>query len=425
MSSLASQSSNISSSKLQILPMLTCAADYPQYLKALKIHLTSNFGAVGQSIVTNTPIILDLPAPEPDYDDPRINSRSKLPIANSRMYAQVDPTEEQNNDIAFDDADLDLTEAAKLLFAKNMEAHKESKAAIEKKVEKYRDLDDQLLNLIYSTQTPAIKEILNSSTLYPAFNALAPDCIRRSEHYLNLMADQFFKGNSKSNINEITKFLSLSQENGETEAAWTNRLVEHFNRIEPILSPAPSVPVLLRMLLCMVLIKGTDRRQYSNMRAIEVFVDKYPALLDSLQHFEELRTGILSRVGGDLNQKDDSISAQGSAFPATIDCPSALAASTSLPTTSDKKPRTPRTTGSSTPKGTQKPGRTDHCTYCLTTFSKYHYHKVADCRFKKQGITATSAHLAAPSSIAPTPEQMKTYLASMGYVIASDNDEEA
>jgi hypothetical protein len=209
------------------------------------------------------------------------------------------------------------------------------------------------------------------------------------------------------------------------EAAWTNRLVEHFNRIEPILilSPAPSVPVLLRMLLCMVLIKGTDRRQYSNMRrAIEVFVDKYPALLDSLQHFEELRTGILSRVGGDLNQKNDSISAQGSAFPATIDCISALAASTFPPTASDKKPRSPRPTGSSsTPKGT----RTDHCTYCPTTFSKYHYHKVADCRFKKQGITATSAHLATPSSIPPTPEQMRTYLASMGYVITPDDDEEA
>ena len=92
--------------------MLTCAADYPQYLKALKIYLTSNFGAVGQSIVTNTPIPLDLPEPQPDYDDPRINSRTRLPIANSRMYAQVEPTEEQNNDPIFDDADLDLTEAA-------------------------------------------------------------------------------------------------------------------------------------------------------------------------------------------------------------------------------------------------------------------------------------------------------------------------
>ena len=426
MSSLLSQSNNAPNSKMPILPMLTCAADYPLYLKSLKIHLTSNFGAVGQSIVTNTPILLDLPEPFPDYDDPRINSRTHLPIANSRMYAQVEPTQEQNDDPGFDDADLDLTQEAKLLFAKNMEAHKESKAAIKKEVEKFRELDDQLLNLLYSTQTPAIKEILNSSTLYPAFKALASDCIRRSEQYLDLMANQFFKGNSKSNINEITKFLSLSQDNGETEAAWTNRLVEHFNRIEPILSSAPSVPVLLRMLLCMVLIKGTDRRLYSNMRAIEVFVDKYPDLMESLQHFEELRTGILSRVGGDLNQKDDSISAQGSAFSATIESPSALAASTSpLAATTDKKPRIPRSPGSSTPKGTQKPGRTDHCTYCLTHFSKYHYHKVADCRFKKQGITATSANLATPTNSPPTPtdEQMRTYLASLGYVLADTDDD--
>ena len=176
----------------------------------------------------------------------------------------------------------------------------------------------------------------------------------------------------------------------------------------------------------MVLIKGTDRRQYSNMRAIEVFVDKYPDLVDSLQHFEELRTGILSRVGGDLNQKEDSISAQGSAFPAVIECPSALAASPAAGVT-DKKTRTPRAPGPSTPKGTQKPGRTDHCTYCLTTFSKYHYHKVADCRFKKQGITATSAHLATPTTPPPTPtdEQMRTYLASMGYVLNIADDDEA
>jgi hypothetical protein len=406
--------------------MLTCAADYPLYLKALRIHLTSNFGAIGQSIITNTPIPIELPEPRPDYDDPRINSRTKLPIVNSRMYAQVNPTQEQRDDPGFDDSDLDLTESAKILFAKNNDAHKESKAEIKKEIEKFREIDDQLLNLLYSTQTLAVKEILSSNIHYPAFNALAADCIHRSSSYLEIMANQFSKGNSKSNINEITKFLSLSQESGETEAAWTNRLVEHFNRIEPILSPAPSVTVLLRMLLCMVLIKGTDRRHYSNMRAIEVFVDKYPDLVDSLQHFEELRTGILSRVGGDLNHNDDSISAQGSAFPAVIECPSsALAASTQPPIATEKKPRTPRAPGTPTTKGAHKPGRTDHCTYCLTHFSKYHYHKVADCRFKKQGITATSANLATPTNSPPTPteEQMRTYLASMGYVLPDTDDE--
>ena len=408
--------------------MLTCAADFPLYLKALKIHLTSNFGAIGQSIISNTPIPIEIPEPKPDYDDPRINPRTNQPIANSRMYAQVDPTQEERDDITFDDSDLDLTEPAKLLFAKNMDAHKESKAAYKKEIEKYREIDDQLLNLLYSTQTLAIKEILSSNTLYPAFQTLAPDCIRRSTTYLDIMTNQFSKGNSKSNINEITKFLSLSQDSGETEAAWTNRLVDHFNRIEPILSPAPSVDILLRMLLCMVLIKGTDRRQYSNMRAIEVFVDKYPDLVDSLQHFEELRTGILSRVDGDLNQRDDTISAQGSAFPAVIESPSALAASASPPAT-DKKSRSPRPPTSN--KGIQLPGRTDHCTYCLTTFSKYHYHEVAKCRFKRLGITSASAHLAtSPSPPPPTPslnptadEQMRSYLASLGYVITDVNDE--
>ena len=158
MTSLASQSSNLSSFKTPTLPMLTCAADYPLYFKALRIHLTSNFGAIGQSIITNTPIPIELPEPRPDYDDPRINSRTKLPIVNSRMYAQVNPTQEQRDDPGFDDSDLDLTESAKILFAKNMDAHKESKAEIKKEIEKFREIDDQLLNLLYSTQTLAVKQ---------------------------------------------------------------------------------------------------------------------------------------------------------------------------------------------------------------------------------------------------------------------------
>ena len=401
--------------------MLTCAADYPLYLKEVKILLRSNYGAIGQSIIKGTPVPLELFRSEPDYDDPRINPRTKQPIVGSRMYAQVNPTQAQRDDPDFDDGDLDLTEAAKILFTKHYDAHIESKILYRKELKELRDIDDQLLNMLYSTQSLAVKEILSSNKGYPAFDALPSDCILRSENYLAIMNDQFSKGNSKSNINEITKFLFLTQEPNETEAAWTNRLVEHFNRIEPILSPAPSVPVLLRMLLCMVLITGTNRRQYSNMRAIEVFVDKYPDLLDSLQHFEELRTGILSRVGGDLNQKEDSISAQGSAFPAIIENPPVALLTATPPPASDKKPKPPKGTFV---KGAQRTGRTDHCTYCLTTFSKYHYHKVADCRFKKQGITATSAHLASSTtSPTPTDEQMRTYLASMGYVIDTDDDE--
>ena len=420
MSSLLSQSSNPQTLK-PTLPMLTSAADFPLYLKEVKILLRSNFGAIGQSFIKGTPVPLEIFRSEPDYDDLRINPRTKQPIVGSRMYAQVDPTQEQRDDPGFDDADLDLTDAAKLLFSKHYDAHTESKASYKKELKEFRELDDQLLNLLYSTQTLAVKEILSSNKRYPAFEALPSTCITRAETYLDIMNDQFSKGNSKSNINEITKFLFLTQEPNETEAAWTNRLVEHFNRVEPILSPATSVDVLLRMLLCMVLIKGTDRHKYSNMRAIEVFIDKYPDLLESLQHFEELRTGILSRVNGDLNQKDDPVSAQASAFPATIENqPSALLSATTTPPVSDKKPKPPKGTFV---KGAQRVGRTDHCTYCLTQFSKYHYHKLQDCNFKQKGITATSANIAATTPIiAPTDEQLRTYLASLGLIISEDGE---
>lgn len=157
------------------------------------------------------------------------------------LKIEVDPTQEQRDDIDFEDSDLELTESAALLFAKNMDAHnKESKATCKMEVERYREIDDQRTtqpSLLHSNSRHQRNSELN--TLYPAFQALASDCICRSATYLDIMTNQFSKGNSKSNINEITKFLSLSQDNGETEAAWTYRLVEHFNRIEPVLSPAP------------------------------------------------------------------------------------------------------------------------------------------------------------------------------------------
>ena len=105
------------------------------------------------------------------------------------------------------------------------------------------------------------------------------------------------------------------------------------------LSPATSV----EMLLCMVIIKGTSRRKHSNMRAIEIHVQKYSDLLDSLQHLEELCTGILAGVDSDLNSTDDPISSQSSAFKADLESPVALAAATTPPPPPQpKQPRTPK-----------------------------------------------------------------------------------
>ena len=118
--------------------MLTGAVAYPIYLKELKVLLRTNFGVIGK-----IPVDLVLPEKAPHYDDPCINPRSKIPIAGSRMYPQVPPTQEENDDPGFDDSDLDLNQSSKDL----------------------RSLPSSLLNLLYSTQTAAVKEILNSIAL--------------------------------------------------------------------------------------------------------------------------------------------------------------------------------------------------------------------------------------------------------------------
>jgi hypothetical protein len=117
----------------------------------------------------------------------------------------------------------------------------------------------------------------------------------------------------------------------------------------------------------MVIIKGTSRRKHSNMRAIEIHAKKYPNLLDSLQHLKELRTGILAGVDSDLNNTDNPISSQSSAFKAALESPVALAAATHPPPPPQPQPKQPRTPKDPL-KGTQKAGRTDYCTYCLSNF---------------------------------------------------------
>jgi hypothetical protein len=142
----------------------------------------------------------------------------------------------------FDDSDLDLTQAFKDLLAQNTYAQLDRVAKSNEKLEKYREIDDILLNLLYSTQTAAVKEILNSNALTAAFITLPPTSIDRPEKYFEILSNQFFKGNSCANINKIT---NQTQDLDETEAAWTNHAYEHYNRVEPIL-PLPRPQLLSR-----------------------------------------------------------------------------------------------------------------------------------------------------------------------------------
>ena len=418
MSSLLSQSSN-PVPPAPILPMLTGAADYPIYMTKLRNHLKTNFGKTGQNILKSTmSITLSNPGDRPHYNDPRLHPDTNEPIPGTRMYEQEQPTDEQAADPTFDPKTLALTKAAAADLRADRDNHSKELQIYETKLAKYRAEDDQLLNFLTSTQSFGVIEALKSNALTPPFDNLPDDCVCRSQHYLNIMDNQYSKGNSTQTVNEITKFLLLQQEPGESMAAWTNRGEEQFARIKPILSAATTVEQLLCMLQCMVYIKGTDRRIHCNLRAIEIHVQTYPAILHSLAHYEDLRASLLAGVDNDLSQLDEPISAQSSAFSASVSPPpSALAATTIPPNQKSAKPK------SAFISGAQRAGRTDHCTYCLAQFTKYYYHKVADCNLKKQGITATTktikptttANLA--TTTPPTEAEIASYLAANGWVV--------
>ena len=413
MSSLLSQSSNLVP-PAPILPMLTGAADYPIYMIKLRTHLKSNFGKTGQNILKSTTITLVSPGARPHYNDPRLHPDTNAPIPGTRMYEQEAPTNAQAADANFDSNTLALTKSASADLRTDRENHSKELQIYETKLTKYRAEDDQLFNLLTSTQSFGVIEALKSNALFPAFDALPDDCITRSQLYLNIMCDQYSKGNSTQTVNEITKFLLLQQEPGESMAAWTNRGEDQFSRIKPILSAATTVEQLLCMIQCMVYIKGTDRRIHCNLRAIEIHVQTYPAIITSLAHYDDLRTSLFAGVDNDLSQLDEPISAQSSAFTAAITPPSALAATTIPPNPKGAKPK------SAFISGAQRTGRTDQCTYCLAQFTKYFYHKLADCNLKKQGITAASKTTKPTANLAATPPSeadIASYLAANGWTV--------
>lgn len=397
--------------------MLTGAADYPIYMTKLRNHLKSNFGKTGQNILKSTMnVTLRNPGPRPHYNDPRLHPDTNAPIPGTRMYEQEAPTPDQAADLNFDHKTLALTKAASADLRTDRDNHSKELQIYETKLAKYRAEDDQLLNLLTSTQSFGVIEALKSNALTPPFDALPDDCICRSQHYLTIMDNQYSKGNSTQTVNEITKFLLLQQEPGESMAAWTNRGEDQFARIKPILSAARTVEQLLCMIQCMVYIKGTDRRIHCNLRAIEIHVQTYPAIINSLAHYEDLRASLLAGVDNDLSQLDEPISAQSSAFTGSVTPPSALAATTIPP--NPKGPKSKPTFIS----GAQRAGRTDHCTYCLAQFTKYYYHKVADCNLKKQGITAATKTIKPPTAnlattTPPTEAEIASYLAATGYSV--------
>ena len=376
MSNLPSQtlSSTTPSSNSDPLPILTGPANVAFFLKNVHEVLRSKYGEIGQNILNSTTTTLVAPGPCPHYNDPRLHPITAAPIPNSRKYEQVAMTNIEAADPNFDTNTLPLTEAGESKLNQDIKTWHSLTDRYLRLLDKHRTNDDELLTLLREHISPDALEVIKANPAYPAYLALPSDCIARSAAYLKIINSQFSHGNSTVSINELTKFLTLTQGpvTSDPTAAFSNRLSEHYDRVLPLLDHATTLAQLKSMLLCMVFIKGLNKSHPPTLRALEIHVQLYPGNA-SLDHYAELRTSVLAAQDSDIaNLTPDVPSEHSSAFQA----------STSPP---------PCTTPPPVPlKGQQRPGRTDHCTYCLLNFQKYWYHKTAACNLKKGNITKLS-----------------------------------
>jgi hypothetical protein len=372
MSDLKSQT--ISPTTPSQLPILTGPATAAIFLKKAREILRSQFGEVGQNILNSTKTTLDHPGPCPHYSDPRLHPITSAPIPNTRKYARITKTPDQTADSTFDDNTLPLTDAGEAKFNQDLKTWHTNNDRYHRLLDKHRDNDDGLLTLLHNNISLDALEVIRSNPLYPAYLALPGTCITRSDSFIKIIDSQFSHGNSTVSVNELTKYLMLTQGSPSSDpaAAFFNRLSEHYDRVIPLLDHAKTLAQLKAMLNCMVAIKGLNKSHPPTLRALEIHVQNFPGNT-ALDHFDELRTAVLAAQDSDLaNLNTDPPSEQSSAFKASV--------VVAPPTTPQGPPPKPG-------KGQQIPGRTDHCTYCLRNFKKYWYHLDRNCNFKKNGIT--------------------------------------
>lgn len=383
MSSLASQSATTAE-----FPILNGSSNIAAFSKALTDHLASNYGTVGQNILNSTTTTLRDPGTAcPHYDDPRIHPNTLQPIPNTRKYLQVNLTrDEAAEGAAFDRSTLALTEASSAALNHDVVVWRKLSDTYNRDLEKYRTQDDSLLNFLLAHISRDALEIITANPLTTAYKTLPATCIDRASQYIAIINNQFAHGNSTVSINELSKFLALTQGpvSSDPTAAFCNRLTEQYSRILPLLAHARTVEALTLMLLSMVFIKGLNKSHPPSLRALEIHVQTYPGD-DSLDHFAELRARVLAAQDSDLSNiiQSDAISEQSSALLSTPN-PSSAASSNSIP---------PAATAITKPyvKGLRKPNRSDHCPYCLNHFRMYFYHPEAACVNKQQRRTAATA----------------------------------
>lgn len=379
MSSLPSQSPKVSTPS--DFPTLIGIANYAAFRKAVDDHLTSNYGEIGQHLLNKTIAVLNPPGPKPHYNDQRLHPTTGAPIPGTRLYQQVNQTPAEAADATFDTQTLALTEAATRNLDSATQAWTKREDTYNARLLLLRQLDDACFNFLCDNIDRNTKDTLTAHADMVAFKKLPGHCIDRSSQYLDIIEKSFSSGNSTITINEVTKWLSITQgpKGEDTTAAFSNRLIEQRTRILPTLLKCTTVDELIAMFTTMIFIKGLDKTQHQNLRALEIFVQTYKGHA-AMQNFPILQADVLAAQNSDLSNLPDHISEQSAAFSAQL--PTTL---NSLPPltanlANSKQPAT-TTGGPKDPNHGLKPknnGKTP-CPHCFATFTRYFYHSGDIC----------------------------------------------
>jgi hypothetical protein len=380
----------------------------------------SNFGQSGQEIITATiiPLIHNHPGPLPHYGDPRLHPVTNGPIPNSRKYTRELPSEEETKDGNFDHDTLPLSSAGSAKFDHDLITHSRLLTKHLDEIDKRQLQDTNLLNFILQHCSSTVKDTVKTNALMKDFetNSAAPQAYHRGFEYLTILNNQFSKGNSTTTVTEVTNYFNMIQ-GADSTAIFLTKAQDQLDRITPLIqssNPLYVGHVDIKRLQSMVLIKGLDKSQPANLRALEIHLQQHEGTL-SLDHPDKLTETILQYQQSDLATLSlGGDTEQTSAFAST---------------TSHKAPSVSSKPKSSSYKSSRLPGvkipeRNDHCPFCLSLSkgTKYFYHREDDCKQKLRSNTAapspTQANVAATTSL--TSQAAFDFLQSQGYIFSDD-----
>ncbi len=374
-------------------------------------YARTRHGKIGQDIVHNTTTPFQWPQPSrpspPNQSDLRLNSRGQ-PIPNTRQYAQRaltraedarlaadiiamreyiardDPTDEEP--IMFDPDDVELTPEASRQLDKDTDIYFKCLTHSSAEFETRKAQDDAFLNVVISTVSKLVQDTIKTNPLWPSFCALPYSDCSRTKAYLAIIRDQYSKGNSTTTVTAISKLFSMTQTT-DTTAVFISNVCEQANRVKPLIE-SKTYPGYVKFdkLLSLVLIKGLDKKQLPNLRALEIHMQTHAA--NVLDVPDQLMNSVISMQTSDLATLSDH-DAEPSAFLSSIPY------TPKKPTTSPTK-KTSDAVPTKRGKGVKIPSRDDHCPNCFKILTAqnnptpYYYHLAKDClRSSSKAFPAT------------------------------------